>query len=127
MTIGTACRTNVQSVASILRGAPDTSREWKLVARQLRQGADQARKIAKLATRMERGDSSTSVIVKLKRGVYKTDYGTNAYVSGPRAKTALDVDLQKRIPIHAVTRHGVRDAASMLAALGGVLNAMQES
>jgi hypothetical protein len=38
----------------------------------------------------------------MKRGVYETDYGNAAYVSGPRAKTAWDLDGQARIPIEWV-------------------------
>jgi hypothetical protein len=38
----------------------------------------------------------------MKRGVYETDYGNAAYVSGPRAKTAWDLDRQARIPIEWV-------------------------
>lgn len=123
MTIGTSCRSNVASVVKVLSGAPDTSREWKQVARQLRASADQARKIAKLAVRMEQLGGRAITKLKLKRGVYKTQYGTHAYVSGPKAKTAFDVDMQKRIPLGIVTETWIRDANSMLAALGGVLNA----
>ena len=38
----------------------------------------------------------------MKRGIYETDYGNAAYVSGPKAKTAYDLDMAERIPIDAV-------------------------
>lgn len=38
----------------------------------------------------------------LKRGCYETEYGNCAYVSGPSAKTAWDVDMGERIPISMV-------------------------
>ena len=37
------------------------------------------------------------------RGIYETEYGNAAYVSGPRAKTALDIDMGERIPMCMVT------------------------
>lgn len=39
----------------------------------------------------------------LKRGLYETEYGNVAYVSGPHAKTAKDLDSGDRIPIALVT------------------------
>jgi len=122
MSIGSSCRSNVQNAEKMLRSSLDTSREWKQVANQLRQGADQARKIAKLAEKMERLGGKTAAYVKMRRGVYQTQYGTQAYVSGPRAKTAYDVEMQKQVPIAIVTQTWIRDANSRLAALGGVLN-----
>ena len=38
----------------------------------------------------------------MKRGIYETEYGNAAYVSGPQAKTAWDLDMGERIPIEAV-------------------------
>ena len=35
----------------------------------------------------------------LKRGIYETSYGNSAYVSGPKAKTAYDLDMGERIPM----------------------------
>ena len=32
-----------------------------------------------------------------KRGIYETEYGNAAYVSGPKAKTAWDLDMAERI------------------------------
>lgn len=34
-----------------------------------------------------------------KKGIYETSYGNAALVSGPRAKTAYDLDMGERIPI----------------------------
>ncbi len=45
-----------------------------------------------------------------KRGIYYTDYGNAAYVSGPKAKTAFDLDMQERIPIMLVTDRWIRPA-----------------
>lgn len=39
----------------------------------------------------------------LKRGIYETTYGNAAYVSGPKAKTAYDLDMAERIPVSEVT------------------------
>lgn len=39
---------------------------------------------------------------KLKRGIYETTYGNAAYVSGPRAETAFDLDMAERIPLDMV-------------------------
>lgn len=38
----------------------------------------------------------------MKRGIYLTVYGNAAYVSGPNAKTAKDLDMGERIPITMV-------------------------
>ena len=38
----------------------------------------------------------------LKRGIYETWYGNACYVSGPKAKTAFDLDMAERIPISEV-------------------------
>ncbi len=47
---------------------------------------------------------------KLKKGVYETEYGNAAYVSGPNAKTAKDLDSGERIPIELVTTKLLREA-----------------
>ena len=44
------------------------------------------------------------------RGVYKTEYGNAAYVSGPSAKTAFDLDMGERIPMGLVTNELLRKA-----------------
>ncbi len=44
------------------------------------------------------------------RGIYETTYGNAAYVSGPRAITAFDLDMAERIPISEVTDKLVRPA-----------------
>lgn len=46
----------------------------------------------------------------MKRGIYETIYGNTAYVSGPKAKTAFDLDMGERIPISEVTQMFVRKA-----------------
>jgi len=46
----------------------------------------------------------------MKRGIYKTTYGNAAYVSGPKAKTAYDLDMAERIPIDEVTDEFIRPA-----------------
>ncbi len=38
----------------------------------------------------------------MKKGIYETSYGNAAYVSGPKAKTAYDLDMAERIPISEV-------------------------
>ena len=38
----------------------------------------------------------------MKRGIYETEYGNAAYVSGPKAKTAYDLDMSERVPIAAI-------------------------
>lgn len=47
---------------------------------------------------------------RLKRGIYETTYGNAAYVSGPSAKTAWDLDMAERIPISEVTDKWIRKA-----------------
>lgn len=37
------------------------------------------------------------------RGYYLTEYGNVAFVAGPSAKTAMDIDMGERIPIALVT------------------------
>lgn len=46
----------------------------------------------------------------MKRGIYETEYGNAAYVSGPKAKTAYDLDMAERIPIEQVTDKWLRKA-----------------
>ena len=46
----------------------------------------------------------------LKRGIYETTYGNAAYVSGPKARTAYDLDMAERIPISEVTSKFIRKA-----------------
>ena len=46
----------------------------------------------------------------LKRGIYETEYGNTAYVSGPSAKSAYDMDMGERIPISMVTAKFIRKA-----------------
>lgn len=38
----------------------------------------------------------------LKQGIYETIYGNAAYVSGPKAKTAYDLDTAEKIPVEMV-------------------------
>mgnify|MGYP001578229204 FL=1 len=45
-----------------------------------------------------------------KRGIYETTYGNAAYVSGPKAKSAFDLDMAERIPISEVTDTFIRKA-----------------
>jgi hypothetical protein len=46
----------------------------------------------------------------LKRGIYETTYGNAAYVSGPKAKTAYDLDMGERVPMSEVTTKWLRKA-----------------
>ena len=46
----------------------------------------------------------------LKRGIYQTEYGNAAYVSGPNAKTAYDLDMAERIPMSMVLPIFIRKA-----------------
>ena len=48
----------------------------------------------------------------MKKGIYETTYGNAAYVSGPKAKTAWDLDMAERIPISEVTEKFLRKAES---------------
>lgn len=47
---------------------------------------------------------------KFKRGIYETEYGNACLVSGPKAKTAFDLDSAERIPMSMVTRKFLRKA-----------------
>lgn len=47
---------------------------------------------------------------ELKRGIYETEYGNTAYVSGPKAKRAWDLDAGEYIPISLVTSKFLRKA-----------------
>jgi len=47
---------------------------------------------------------------RLSKGIYETEYGNAAYVSGPSAKTAWDLDMAERIPIEMVTSKFLRKA-----------------
>jgi hypothetical protein len=38
----------------------------------------------------------------MKKGIYQTIYGNTAFVSGPSAKTAYDLDMGEKIPISEV-------------------------
>jgi hypothetical protein len=44
------------------------------------------------------------------KGIYETVYGNAAYVSGPKAKTAYDLDMAARIPMSMVTKKFLRKA-----------------
>lgn len=44
------------------------------------------------------------------KGIYETEYGNSAYVSGPKAKTAFDLDSAERIPVAWVTGKFLRKA-----------------
>ena len=46
----------------------------------------------------------------LKKGIYATTYGNAAYVSGPKAKSAFDLDSAERIPIEEITDTFLRKA-----------------
>lgn len=46
----------------------------------------------------------------MKKGIYETAYGNAAYVSGPKAKTAYDLDMGEKIPISEVTPKFLRKA-----------------
>ena len=46
----------------------------------------------------------------MKKGIYETEYGNAAYVSGPKAKTAWDLDMAEKIPISMVTDKFIRKA-----------------
>ena len=48
----------------------------------------------------------------LKKGIYRTTYGNAAYVSGPKAKTAWDLDMAERIPMSEVLPIFIRKAES---------------
>jgi hypothetical protein len=46
----------------------------------------------------------------MKKGVYETMYGNASYVSGPKAKSAWDLDRAERIPLAMVTTKFLRPA-----------------
>lgn len=46
----------------------------------------------------------------MKRGIYETIYGNAAYVSGPSAKWAWDLDMAERIPLSMLTKKLLRPA-----------------
>ena len=46
----------------------------------------------------------------MKRGIYETTYGNAPYVSGPKAKSAYDLDMGERVPISEVTEKYLRKA-----------------
>ena len=46
----------------------------------------------------------------MKRGIYETDYGNAAYVSGPKAKIAYDLEMGERVSIDVVTDKWIRKA-----------------
>jgi len=50
------------------------------------------------------------MIHMLKKGIYETTYGNAAYISGPSAKYAYDLDMAERIPISEVTPKFLRKA-----------------
>lgn len=51
-------------------------------------------------------------MIKMKRGIYETTYGNAAYVSGPNAKYAYDLDMAERVPMSEVTDKWIRKAES---------------
>ena len=51
-----------------------------------------------------------AVYMSMRKGIYETEYGNAAYVSGPKAKTAFDLDMGERIPIELVTPKFLRKA-----------------
>jgi hypothetical protein len=46
----------------------------------------------------------------LKRGIYRTEYGNAAFVSGPRANSAYDLDMGEHVPMDCVTSELIRPA-----------------
>jgi hypothetical protein len=48
----------------------------------------------------------------MKQGIYETFWGNAAYVSGPSAKTAFDLDMGEKIPISEVTEKFLRSATA---------------
>ena len=64
----------------------------------------------------ELGLRSTPIVrvsrATVKRGIYETTYGNTAYVSGPSAKSAYDLDMAERIPLEMVTTKWIREAES---------------
>jgi hypothetical protein len=47
-----------------------------------------------------------------KKGIYETVYGNAAYVSGPKAKSAWDLDAKEAIRLSVVTHKFLRPATS---------------
>jgi hypothetical protein len=47
---------------------------------------------------------------EFKRGVYETDYGNCAFVAGPKATKAWDIDAKEWVPIVMVTTKFLRKA-----------------
>jgi hypothetical protein len=47
---------------------------------------------------------------KFKRGIYRTHHGSAAFVAGPNAVTAFDLDMGEKIPISEVTLEFIRKA-----------------
>ena len=46
----------------------------------------------------------------MRRGIYATEYSNAAYVSGPKAKRAWDIDMGEWIPLSLVTDELLREA-----------------
>lgn len=46
----------------------------------------------------------------MKRGIYATEYGNAAYVAGPHATRAWDIDMGEWIPMDFVTEEFIRCA-----------------
>jgi hypothetical protein len=46
----------------------------------------------------------------MKKGIYETIYGNAAYVSGPNAKSAWDLDMAERVPLNVITDKFLRPA-----------------
>lgn len=53
---------------------------------------------------------SYALLYGMKKGIYRTEYGNAAYVSGPKAKSAWDLDMGERIPMCMVTSKFLRKA-----------------
>ena len=68
---------------------------------------------------MQQSSKQSNASKGLRRGIYETDYGNAAYVGGPSAKTAFDLDMGERIPIEAVTPRKLRDAEAFDEAVAG--------
>jgi len=54
--------------------------------------------------------SMSREMLTVRRGVYLTTYGNAAYVSGPKAKTAWDLDMGERVPVSEITTTFLREA-----------------
>ena len=46
----------------------------------------------------------------LKKGIYETTYGNAAYVAGPKARLAYDLDMAEPIDLRLVTSKFIRKA-----------------